>query len=151
MTRSGSTVLPWIVAFKAAKSTLLTLLGIGLLFSMRHDSVDLVWHLAEAIHLPVTSRVFARALTLAFKATPGKELGLALTAFGYAVLMGTESLGLYLRRPWARWFTIGATASLVPIELYEIIRDVRPLRMAILTLNIAVVLYLWRRKEVFEP
>jgi len=145
-----SAVLGWIVLFKAAKSTLLALLGIGLLFSIRRDPVDVVWRVAEAIHLPTTSRLFDRALTLAFTATPRKELGLAFAAFAYAVLMGTEGVGLYLRRPWARWFTVGATASLIPIELYEIIREARPLRIMILAVNVAVVVYLWRRKEVFE-
>jgi uncharacterized membrane protein (DUF2068 family) len=64
--------------------------------------------------------------------------------------MGTEGVGLYLRRGWARWFTIGATSSLIPIEVFEIVREPRPLRVAILVLNVAVVVYLWKRKEVFE-
>ena len=74
----------------------------------------------------------------------------ALTAFGYAVLMTAEGVGLYLRRSWARWFTIGATSSLMPIELYEILREPRVLRLLVLVLNLAVVVYLWRRPEVFE-
>lgn len=150
MTRIRSSLLPWIVVFKAVKSTLLMALGIGLLFSIQRDPVEEVWRVAEAVHLPVTSHIFDRALTLAFSATPRKELGLALAAFGYAVLMGTEGIGLYLRRPWARWFTIGATGSLIPAEIYEIVREVRPLRIGVLLANIAVVVYLWRRKEVFE-
>jgi hypothetical protein len=64
--------------------------------------------------------------------------------------MATEGVGLYRRRRWARWFTIGATGSLMPLELYEIVRAPRPLRMVILLVNIAVVGYLWQRKEVFE-
>ena len=57
---------------------------------------------------------------------------------------------MYLRCHWARWFTIGATSSLIPIEVYEVIHEPRPLRLSVLVLNIAVVGYLWRRKEVFE-
>jgi uncharacterized membrane protein (DUF2068 family) len=56
------------------------------------------------------------AWTLAFNATPRKELELAVTTFAYAILMGTEGIGLYFRCFWARWFTIGATSSLIPIE-----------------------------------
>jgi uncharacterized membrane protein (DUF2068 family) len=150
MTRVRSSVLPWIVAFKAVKSTLLAALGMTLLFSIRRDPVALAWQLAEAVHLPVTSRLFDRILTLAFNATPRKEVGLTVTAFAYAILMGTEGIGLYLRRSWARWFTIGATSSLIPIEVYEFVREPRPLRIAILLLNIGVVVYLFQRKEVFE-
>jgi uncharacterized membrane protein (DUF2068 family) len=148
--KSGSALLAWIVAFKAIKASLLAALGFGLLFSVRRDPVQVVWSIADAVHLPLTSRVFDRAVRLAAHATPEKEVGLALTAFGYAIVMGTEGVGLYLRRSWARWFTIGATSSLIPIEVYEIVREPRPLRIAILLLNTGVVIYLFKRKEVFE-
>jgi uncharacterized membrane protein (DUF2068 family) len=64
--------------------------------------------------------------------------------------MGTEGVGLYLRRRWARWFTIGATSSLIPIEMWEIVREPRAPRVLILLLNAGVVVYLFRRKEQFE-
>jgi uncharacterized membrane protein (DUF2068 family) len=143
-------LLPWIVAFKAVKSALLTLLGVTLLFAIHGDAVTIVTTIARAVHLPLTSRLFTRLLELAFDATPRKEVAAAITAFGYAALMGAEGVGLYLRKPWARWFTIGATSSLVPAEVYEIVREPRPLRILILIVNVAVVWYLWRRKEVFE-
>jgi len=148
--RRGSSLLPWIIAFKAVKAALLTTLGIALLFAIHRDPVDVVVAIAQAVHLPLASRLLDRAFTLAVYATPAKEVGLAVTAFGYAILMGAEGIGLYLRRPWARWFTIGATSSLIPIEVYEIVREPRPLRVVILLLNLAVVWYLWQRKEVFE-
>jgi uncharacterized membrane protein (DUF2068 family) len=150
VTARPASLLPWIVAFKAVKTTLLAALGIALLVSLHSDPVDLVVRVAKAIHLPLTSRLFDRAIDLAFHVTQKQEVGLAVTAFAYAVLMGTEGVGLYLRRRWARWFTIGATSSLIPIELYEIFREPRPLRVGILLLNLAVVGYLWRRKEAFE-
>jgi uncharacterized membrane protein (DUF2068 family) len=73
-----------------------------------------------------------------------------MSAFAYAFLMGTEGVGLYLKRPWARWFTIGATSSLIPIEVFEIIRAPRPLRVTILFLNLLIVIYLFIRKDAFE-
>jgi uncharacterized membrane protein (DUF2068 family) len=138
-----------IVAFKALKSILLVTLGVGFLLAVRRDPVILIWQLAEAVHLPVTSRLFDRLSTIAANVTPRRDIGLALTAFSYALLMATEGIGLYLRRTWARWFTIGATGSFIPVELYEIARSPRPLRIVVMALNVAVVAYLWRRKEVF--
>src|SRR5215470_13648020 len=137
-----------IIAFKAVKATLLSALGIGLLVSRHRDPVATVWSIAQAVHLPATSRAFARLTDLAFQITPGRTLSLAITAFGYAALMGSEGVALYLRRPWARWFTIIATSSLVPVELYEIFREVHPIRVVILVVNVGVVIYLWRRKEM---
>lgn len=149
MRRSGY-ILNLIVAFKAFKATLLTLLGVGLLVSSRRDPVTIALSLARTVHLPVTSRLFDRLMTFAFHATPAREVGLAVTAFGYAVLMGSEGVALYLRRPWARWFTIIATSSLIPVEVYEIVREVHAVRIVVLLANILVVIYLLRRKEMFE-
>jgi uncharacterized membrane protein (DUF2068 family) len=59
-------------------------------------------------------------------------------------------VSLYLRKVWARWFTIIATSSLIPIELYEIARELHPLRVLVLLANLAIVVYLFTRKEVFE-
>jgi len=132
------------------KAALLTTLGLTLLMAIHQDPVDLLMRVAQAVHLPLTSRVFDRAWTLAVRATPKREVALAVTAFGYAIVMGTEGVGLYLRRRWARWFTIGATSSLIPVEVYEIVQEPRLLRVLVLLLNVAVVVYLWRRKEVFE-
>jgi uncharacterized membrane protein (DUF2068 family) len=146
----STSLLPWIVAFKAVKAALLVVLGITLLVAIRRDPVDLILQIALAVHLPLTSRLFDRAVMIAFNATPRREAVLALTAFGYAVLMAAEGVGLYLRRRWARWFTIGATSSLMPIEAYEIARRPSGFRVLVLLLNVAVVAYLWRRREIFD-
>ena len=46
--KNGS-LLPWIVAFKAIKTVLLTALGVALIFSIKRDPVSLVWRAAEAV------------------------------------------------------------------------------------------------------
>ena len=50
-------------------------------------------------------------------------------------MMALEGVGLYLRRRWARWFTIGATSSLIPVEVYEIAREPGLVRVLILLLK----------------
>jgi uncharacterized membrane protein (DUF2068 family) len=143
-------LLPWIVAFKAFKTLTLTALGVMLLATRRNDPVDVLMRVGLSVHLPLTSRVFERALRFATNLTVRKETALAVTAFGYAILMGTEGVGLYLRKPWSRWFTIGATSSLIPIEIYEILRELHAVRVLVLLANVAIVVYLVRRRELFE-
>ena len=150
MPESRSSLLPWIVAFKAVKTIALTALGLTLLFGVHRDPVEVVMRIAQAVHLPVTSRLFDLLVTFAINATRRKELTLAITALGYAVVIAVEGVGLHLRRAWARWFTIGVTGSLIPLEVYEILQRQEPMRVAILVLNVAVVAYLWRRREAFE-
>jgi uncharacterized membrane protein (DUF2068 family) len=148
--RCPSSLLAWIIAFKAFKAITLMALGIALLATRHGDPVDLLMRGALAIHLPLTSTLFDRALRFALNLSMGKQIALGITAFGYAVLMGSEGVALYLRKPWARWFTIGATSSLLPIELYEIVRDVHLVRVIVLLANVAIVVYLLRRKALFE-
>ena len=150
MTTHRSGILRWIIAFKAAKAIALTVLGAALLTTRRSDPVDLVIRLALAVHLPLTSRLLDRAIAILSDLTISKQTTLALTAFAYAILMGTEGVALYLRKPWARWFTIIATSSLIPIEVYEIVRKPDLTRVVLLLTNAAVVVYLWRRREVFD-
>jgi uncharacterized membrane protein (DUF2068 family) len=148
--RRPSSLLAGIIAFKAFKAIALIALGIALLVTRHDDPVDVLMRGALAVHLPLTSTLFDRALRFALNLSMGKQIALAITAFGYAVLMGSEGVALYLRKPWARWFTIGATSSLLPIELYEIVREVHPVRVIVLLANVAIVVYLLRRKELFE-
>jgi uncharacterized membrane protein (DUF2068 family) len=39
----------------------------------------------------------------------------------------------------------------VPIDLYELVRKVHPVRVIVLLANIAIVVYRFKRKELFEP
>ena len=149
-TRRGASLLQWIIAFKTFKAVTLTLIGLSLLLTRHSDPADVVVHAALAVHLPLSSELFDRAFTFATSLTVGKQVALAITAFAYASLMGAEGIALYLRKPWARWFTIIATSSLVPIEVYEICRDPTAIRVVVLLLNIAIVVYLWLRKDILE-
>jgi uncharacterized membrane protein (DUF2068 family) len=149
--RASRGLLPWIVAFKAFKTLALTALGVILLAARHADPAHVLTRIALAVHLPLTSSVFERALRFAADLTVRKEEALAITAFSYAALMGTEGVGLYRRKPWARWFTVIATSSLLPIEVYEIVREPHLVRVLILIANVAVVVYLARRRELFEP
>ena len=148
--RVRSSALNWIIAFKAIKAVTLTALGIALLATRHDDPVDLLTRLTLTVHLPLSSELFERALRFAVRLSVGRQIALAVTAFGYAVLMGSEGVALSLRKPWARWFTIGVTGSLLPIEVYEILRELHALRVVVLVANIAIVVYLLKRKELFD-
>jgi len=142
--------LAWIIAFKAFKAVTLTALGAVLLATRHEDPVDVLTRLALAVHMPLSSELFDRAMKFALNLTVRKQTAIAVTAFGYAALMGSEGVALYLRKPWARWFTVGATSSMLPIEVYEIVREVHLVRVLVLLGNITIVIYLLKRKELFE-
>ena len=67
----------------------------------------------------------------------------------YAVLEGTEAVGLWLGKRWAEYLTFLATIVFVPYEVYELTKGVSALKVLALVLNLAVVAYLLFAKRLF--
>jgi uncharacterized membrane protein (DUF2068 family) len=140
----------WIVVFKAVKATSLFALG-AFLLSTRHRPADAVLaEVAHTLNVSLSSRLLQRAMAAAGSLTPPREIFLALAAFAYGALFTVEGVGLSLRARWARWLTLVATGGLVPLELYEIARRPTLPRIGVLLVNVGVVVYLARRKDVFD-
>jgi len=137
MTVPRTQLLVWIIAFKAVKATVLTMLGVALLMTRDSDPAALAVRLAMTIHLPLSARLVDRATAFLSTLTVSTQSTLAVSAFAYAFLMGAEGVALYFRKPWARWFTIIATGSLIPIEIYEIWRAAHPARVIVLKQSLA--------------
>ena len=47
-----------------------------------------------------------------------------------------------LRKRWAEYFTIITTGGHVPLELYELSKHVTVAKLGVLTINVAIVVYL---------
>jgi uncharacterized membrane protein (DUF2068 family) len=76
---------------------------------------------------------------------------LSLGTFFYSALLLTEGTGLLFGKRWAEYFTIIATSSFIPLEVYELAKRVSAPRLALLLINVAVVVYLvvelWRSRK----
>jgi uncharacterized membrane protein (DUF2068 family) len=73
----------------------------------------------------------------------------AAGAAAYAVLEGTEAVGLWLGRRWAEYLTFVATVVFVPYEIYELTKGVSWLKLLALIINLAIVAYLLAAKRLF--
>jgi uncharacterized membrane protein (DUF2068 family) len=75
----------------------------------------------------------------------------------YTAVALVEGIGLWMRRTWAEWLTVIFTASLIPFELWELIKRPPGHRLPIaatLFLNVIIVGYLvWfiRRQQKTHP
>jgi uncharacterized membrane protein (DUF2068 family) len=67
----------------------------------------------------------------------------------YAAVEGLEAIGLWYQRRWAEYLTLIVTASLLPLEVYELAHKLSPLKIVTLLINVAVVLYLLLAKRLF--
>ena len=67
---------------------------------------------------------------------------LSVGTFFYSALFMLEGTGLALAKRWAEYLTIVTTASLMPLELYELYVRLTWPRGVVLVVNIVVVAYL---------
>jgi uncharacterized membrane protein (DUF2068 family) len=143
--RSSSTILVLIGLFKLLKALLLVVLGIGALRYLHKDLAAGVMHWADVLRVDPDNRFVHSLLLKVFRVTPKQLKELSAGTFIYAALFATEGIGLVLRKRWAEYFTIITTSLLIPVEVYEMIRHLTAIKVGVLALNVAIVLYLIAR------
>jgi uncharacterized membrane protein (DUF2068 family) len=74
-------------------------------------------------------------------------LGIGALLFG--ILELTEAVGLARRRRWAEYLTVIAGCIGIPFEVMEVLHKQTPIRISILLINIAIVIYLAWQKHLF--
>jgi uncharacterized membrane protein (DUF2068 family) len=62
--------------------------------------------------------------------------------FFYASLFLTEGIGLLRQKRWAEYLTVVATASLIPLEIFEVFKHVTWIRVLLFAGNLAILAYL---------
>lgn len=142
----------WIIAFKYAKFASFMVLGIAALRASRlpqgslaqaairlfgaHEHSPLVQHLASVLSV----------------LTPLEIEGLGAASLLLGLVFGAEGTLLSLRIWWAPYLTIVLTAMGLPFEIFEIAHHPTSLRRYVLmAANVAVLVYLWRRRNDFKP
>ncbi len=135
-------VLHLIAVFKLCKALLLIAVGLGALRLVQTGISDRaeqwVAHLASSSDRGTVQHLLALASGMDSRRLEAIGLG----AFLYAALFLTEAVGLWLGRRWAEYLTVIATASLVPVELYHLIKRMSLAPVAALVLNLTVVGFL---------
>jgi uncharacterized membrane protein (DUF2068 family) len=144
--RAGPDRIIWLIAaFKFVKGALLVAVGVGAL-SLLHENVGAaVTHWIAVLRVDPDNRFIHALLRRLLTVNDQKLVTLSVGTFFYAALMLTEGLGLALRKRWAEYFTIFATGSFIPLELYELYEHFSVLKIIVIAVNVAVVWYLVRR------
>jgi uncharacterized membrane protein (DUF2068 family) len=134
-----------IAIFKLAKAVILLVLGIATLTLLHKDVGPALGAWATQLHLDPDGRFVQSVLERGAALSPGRLRAIAGGMFFYAGLLGVEGVGLFLGKRWAEYFTVFATASLVPLEIYEIVRRPTVIRVTTLVVNVIIVGYLIAR------
>ncbi len=131
-----------IAAFKLLKALGLLALGIGALKLLHKDVAGEVEHWINMFRVDSHNH-FVDLLLEKLSILDDRRLKeLSVGTFVYAGIFFVEGIGLALQKRWAEYLTIGTTASLLPIEIYELTRRVSAGRCLALGINVAVVVYL---------
>jgi uncharacterized membrane protein (DUF2068 family) len=142
-TRShGDRALLAIAVFKFVKGSVLLALACGAMNLLHKDVASHVERWLDQLRIDPDNRYIGTLLSK-LQLVHTKELKeFSALGAGYAALFLTEGTGLLLRQRWAEWLTIIATSSLMPLEIYELIKEFTPLRLLLLLVNAALVLFL---------
>jgi len=68
---------------------------------------------------------------------------LRLITLTYAAVFALEGIGLWMQRRWAEWLTVVITASLIPIELWELVDNPSLGACLVIIANMLIVGYLY--------
>ena len=134
-----------VIAIYEVIKTLCLLLVAGAAFHFyREQNFDQLVHWLQHLSLADSNGLRWKLVELLQEFGPSKFVAVGLVALGYAVLFGIEGIGLWLGKYWAEWFTVIATGSLIPLELYETLYHFGWLKLATLVGNVIIIIYLVR-------
>jgi uncharacterized membrane protein (DUF2068 family) len=142
MKSSDDRLLRLIAVFKFLKAGLLIALSVGAFKLLHKDIAGVVEHWIEALRLDPGNHFLDAALEKVSNLSPEQIKKIGLGSFLYAGLFFAEGVGLWLRKRWGEWLTVIITSSLVPVEIYEIHRHLSLVKLGVLALNLAIVVYL---------
>lgn len=133
-----------IAVYEIIKTACLVLVAMAAFHLDRQQNFEQLVHWLEHLSLADSNGLRWKLVGLLQDFGPSRFVAVGAVALGYAVLFGIEGVGLWLGKYWAEWFTVIATGSLIPLELYETLYHFGWLKLATLAGNAAIVVYLVR-------
>lgn len=139
-----------IIIEKFFLGTITFLLSFGIISLINKDMEEFANNLAVFFNLDMDNYYIEAFIDRIGMVENGTIIGVSIGIVSYASLNLLEAYGLHRRKRWAEWLTVIATSLFIPFEIYEIIQEQTIIRIGILILNIAIVYYLAKYKELFK-
>jgi uncharacterized membrane protein (DUF2068 family) len=142
MKRNRNKGLLAIALFKWFKGALLIVLAFGVLKLLHRDVGEVVEDFANKLRVDPDNRYLGALLAKLNLLDDRKLEALSGLTFAYSALFLTEGTGLFFEKRWAEFLTIIATASFIPLELYELFKNPSLVKSFFLALNAGIIVYL---------
>jgi len=124
------------------KGMLVLLAGFGVLSLVHRDAWDVAESFLEWLHVSPDTHYAQVFLKLADQVTDAKLWAVAIGAAAYSALRFAEAYGLWRERVWAEWLALASGAIYLPFEVYELTRRFNLVRVSVLLVNLAVIVYM---------
>jgi uncharacterized membrane protein (DUF2068 family) len=131
-----------VAIFKLVKGLLLAVLAFGVHRLLHRDVQEVAEGWINALRVDPDNRYAGALLAKAGLIDDRKLEQLSILTALYAGLFLTEGGGLFMEKRWAEWLSVIATASFLPLEVYELAKHFSTLKVLLLTGNIVIVLFL---------
>jgi uncharacterized membrane protein (DUF2068 family) len=140
--RNEDRYLRWIAFYIFGKGLLLCLLAIGILGFLHKDVDTIVGNWMTLLGFNMENRHVVTFLARLDKVTDKQLAEWSGITFAVAGMFVTQATGLLLRQQWAKYLTVSVTASLIPVEIFELFRHFGWIKVGVLGANIAIVTFL---------
>ena len=118
------------------------MLAFGALTLLHKDVASEVEHWLDQLRIDPDNKLIGTLLGK-LQLMHTKELKeMSALGAGYAAVFLVEGTGLLFRKRWAEWLTITVTSSLMPLEVFELVKQFTIVRFVVVLVNAAVVLFL---------
>jgi uncharacterized membrane protein (DUF2068 family) len=144
MTKSSAAGLKTIAIFEALKGVIVLLAAAGVISLVHKDAQAFVDEIVRQFHLNPASRYPRIFLDVIASLSNFRLWLLAAGASLYATLRFTEAYGLWHERAWGEWVGVISGSLYLPIEIYELMLGVTPIRLILLATNLLIVAFLGR-------
>jgi uncharacterized membrane protein (DUF2068 family) len=128
--------------FKLLKGSILLVLALGLLHFLHRDVEQYAEEMISRFRVDPDNRHIAGLLAKLGLVNDHRLEELSGLTFFYAALLLTEGIGLLRQKRWAEYLTVVATASFIPLEIYELNRHVTWIRVLVFAINLVILAYI---------
>jgi len=140
-----------IIIFKWLKASAFVIFGIVALKLARASEMPSAIQIADFFSISRESELVHHVADLIASVTARQATGFGVASLLVGAVFFVEGALLAVRVWWSTFFTISLTAFGIPIEIYEIVqRPGSTRRYALLAVNVAILIYLWKRRYEFR-
>jgi uncharacterized membrane protein (DUF2068 family) len=141
-----------------ARGVLLMLLAIGA-FRLKSTQITLqelfsrdlksLQPFFRQIHFNVSDSSTLHTVQKVLNAKSSTLTVVGIAVLGYGLLQVVEGIGLWSLKRWGEYVAVVGTTLFIPLEIYEITEKVSWLKIVVMIVNVAAVLYLLITKRLF--